>query len=1107
MANIIHQISLPPSLPLSHSHTHTRTNQTPHRHRSSIPRGYSHCPPPSESPISITTMDPRIGEGGGGRRGKASGPRTRRQPLWVGGRQQGRIRPHAPSRSLHLILAVLVAAMMTGFSCLGGGGGGSSMICHGFTPTTTTRQYNNDDNHNRIGAKLAPFGLVGSTTQLSLSPLSSTSSSRWTTHHWGSYNPRWSAIGTRTTTTSTALQLAQKSDDQDSKEYMAVLSAFKMYKAAYGDLKVPQRFVVPSMKPWPKPAWGLRLGKVVMHMRSTGKYTNNHPERKKELDDLGFVWQVRPEAAPKQVTLTQVYTALDTYQRLNGGSTNVPLNFVVPNAPEWPESVRELPLGKSLVSLSKQLDKKANQKWKDRFADLGWPEDTVTTTTPERTSPATARPATAAPVGESPSPPTPPPISIPKDLSANEERFQRVYIGLQTYKDIYGDLLVPQPFTVPNGDPQWPKDTWGLRLGARVNAIRSQGTFVNGNPERRQMLDDLGFVWSPPKANRADRKKPVAETGKAKNAEAPEDTSSDENFSDLFGAEFGFMNNMGDGDKGDAADTKPSWAFEGGGDLQDLAKPPPDENKEDEYLPPRTLQESLDEAVERAKDVGIIEGLTSSRRVIKGKQEKNIPWFNDDFGDDFVFEDVVEALNIYKSFYGDFSNLTQAEDFVIPSRVEPSGFLDDDDDDDVLATFDIDASARAARAIAKYEEEGDTARSKDLIAAEIERLKKEVGLLTEEEPEIEEYVPKLDDKKGEWPEHLTGMKLGNIAARIRDGSLEVKHLPERKKQLDKIKFDWGDEQKFIDVPFEKAMCAMYAYYMIRGDMFVYEDFVMPDEDPWPQVLAGYEIGKAVKRLRELQNFLEAYHPEKVSLLRMIDFVWFPTTALPIDPDEPEMDDELLRLSALGHPDYAKMIDIPMGLPDRIIADGPFYESDNPKHWWRIWHNWDYVKDYWYQQGRRDNAFVLRNMGYPKMGDEHEAKYGPGLFKQIEGTLSTIEAGLDGKTVEEKKEILSKLSYYRQEMLGCTDVHPEERDKLLDQFDENMREIMKDSNIDFVMGESDDDETDDEDADDESYEYEEYEYEEEDGDGVYDDDDDGEEVEEFDVDDELGLDSR
>jgi hypothetical protein len=37
----------------------------------------------------------------------------------------------------------------------------------------------------------------------------------------------------------------------DKEEWRAILAAFQMYKAAYGDLKVPTRFVVPSMAPWP----------------------------------------------------------------------------------------------------------------------------------------------------------------------------------------------------------------------------------------------------------------------------------------------------------------------------------------------------------------------------------------------------------------------------------------------------------------------------------------------------------------------------------------------------------------------------------------------------------------------------------------------------------------------------------------------------------------------------------------------------------------------------------------------------------------------------------------------------------------------------------------
>ena len=41
------------------------------------------------------------------------------------------------------------------------------------------------------------------------------------------------------------------SDVDDEKEWRTVMAAFQMYKAAYGDLKVPSKFVVPGMAPWP----------------------------------------------------------------------------------------------------------------------------------------------------------------------------------------------------------------------------------------------------------------------------------------------------------------------------------------------------------------------------------------------------------------------------------------------------------------------------------------------------------------------------------------------------------------------------------------------------------------------------------------------------------------------------------------------------------------------------------------------------------------------------------------------------------------------------------------------------------------------------------------
>jgi hypothetical protein len=710
-----------------------------------------------------------------------------------------------------------------------------------------------------------------------------------------------------------------------------------------------------------------------------------------------------------------------------------------------------------------------------------------------------------------------------RTISASEARFQKVYSALVTYKKIYGDLLVPQPFIVPDQSADWPKESWSLRLGARVNAIRSQGTFVNNNPERRTMLDDIEFAWSPPKSDRgrpgrkpknfeddddsfnlpdfsAEAAAMSSSTGAAGSplADALKESAAGASTSDLdslFGSNFDFGKDFLPSDGNEKA---PQWGLEGGRDFSEAVASQEPAPEVDEYQPKRTLADTMAEATVRALAVGVIESVTDKGRVVKGKREKDIPWFNDDFGDDFVFEDVVEALTVYKNIYGDFVNLTESGSFFIPGPDSSLGF----DDDDMFDGFDqVDASARAAAAISQFEEQGKTDRSEDLIAAEIKRLQGEVSTSMDTDVAVVREVT-----AAEWPEHLAGMALGSLVTRIRDGSLEVKHILERKTQLDAINFEWGDPMEFMDVPFEKAMCAMYAYYLVRGDMFVYADFVMPDEDPWPQALAGYELGQAVQRIRELQNFLEAYHSEKVSLLRMIDFIWFPTTALPLDPSEKEMTSETLLLSAMGHPDYAKMIDIPMGLPDKIIADGPFLDSDDPKKWWRKWHNWEYVKDYWYQQGRRDNAYVLRGMGYPQMADEHEAKYGPGFFAQINATMQELDAGTEDTTQDEKRQILETLNFYRQEMLGCTDLHPQDRDQLLEDLDFKMLAIMKEGNLDLE-------------AEDElvSDDYNSFDVEEEDdagGDAEYEEEvvDEAEdaiieefEVKEFDVEDELGLD--
>ena len=51
---------------------------------------------------------------------------------------------------------------------------------------------------------------------------------------------------------------------------------------------------------------------------------------------------------------------------------------------------------------------------------------------------------------------------------------------------------------VKHSDSKFSKSTWDLKLGARVNSIRSQGTFVASSPEKRFLYSDLLYILPRP---------------------------------------------------------------------------------------------------------------------------------------------------------------------------------------------------------------------------------------------------------------------------------------------------------------------------------------------------------------------------------------------------------------------------------------------------------------------------------------------------------------------------------------------------------------------------------------------------------------------------------
>jgi hypothetical protein len=257
-------------------------------------------------------------------------------------------------------------------------------------------------------------------------------------------------------------------------DWDTISRAMVVYKKKFGNLRVPSKFVVPDDDSWPRLSRNVKLGVRIAAIRSAGRYVKDHPERKAELDSMGFEWRLRDghtKHASDGDVFELVYKGLELFQTLHG-TLDVPLAYEVPREDEaWPVDLWGLALGKHVQGLREKNDlvhKYPAREEKLNRLGFVWEE--------------TGR------------------------ALFSKKRFEMVYRALITYKEQKGDLLVPQAFVVPASEP-WLEMCWGLKLGARVNAIRSQGTLVSNSPERRDLLDQIGFEWELPSAVRRRKKK------------------------------------------------------------------------------------------------------------------------------------------------------------------------------------------------------------------------------------------------------------------------------------------------------------------------------------------------------------------------------------------------------------------------------------------------------------------------------------------------------------------------------------------------------------------------------------------------------------------------
>lgn len=235
-------------------------------------------------------------------------------------------------------------------------------------------------------------------------------------------------------------------------DWRTIIESLKVYKQLFGDVRVPAKYVIPNEDPWPRLGRKMKLGVRIAAIRSAGRYVKDRRERKIELDELGFEWRLRDHTHKQQVgedLFDQILKALVHYRDTIDETMSVPVDYQVPEGEGWPEDTWGLQLG-ALVQSIRDKDKLVygRSDREQKLNDIGfmWEETTR--------------------------------------VVYSKKRFETVYSALVIYKDLYGDLFVPQAFVVPKTE-EWPEEFWDLKLGARVNAIRAQGTLISNSWERR----------------------------------------------------------------------------------------------------------------------------------------------------------------------------------------------------------------------------------------------------------------------------------------------------------------------------------------------------------------------------------------------------------------------------------------------------------------------------------------------------------------------------------------------------------------------------------------------------------------------------------------------
>jgi len=214
--------------------------------------------------------------------------------------------------------------------------------------------------------------------------------------------------------------------------------AMETYKRLYGNVSIPQEFIVPKNDDWPEVTWKMKLGSIGHSIRNQ----NCHIEIREDIEEVGFDYE------KQRGDFDLVKEALLIYKEIFG-NLNVPRSYIIPlDDIRYPERMRGNLLGR-IVSHIRNND--CYSEHKEELIALGFDYE--------------------------------------KQRIA-KIAFAQLQEALLIYKQLHGHLKIPVKYVIAEDDLQYREGIRGCGLGSALCRIRNNKTYR----EHREAFVAMGLI-------------------------------------------------------------------------------------------------------------------------------------------------------------------------------------------------------------------------------------------------------------------------------------------------------------------------------------------------------------------------------------------------------------------------------------------------------------------------------------------------------------------------------------------------------------------------------------------------------------------------------------